>query len=186
MNKFNIGDKVWYATSGSREQKVLCPECFGKRQLRVILGDDSEVLIPCEGCSYRPEGYYDSYPSGYCRYYEWYAEPRLVTITGLEINQEKVEYRSHTGSGSYWCFKEDECFLTEEEAKFKADQMVAEHNAKELEKIYTKEKHNRTWAWNLSYHRKRIKDAEREIEYHSKKFEYAKTRVKDEKSQVAV
>lgn len=178
---FKIGDKVWRASHGTAEKKVLCPECFGKTYLTVILGDDSRVNIPCVACSRRDQYSYEEYSTGYVYYYEWFSKPELLEITGIEINPGNIEYRSHTGTGSWYSLKEEDIFLTEEEAKVRANELSAQHNQEELEKINRKEKHNRTWAWNLHYHRDCIKRAERDLAYHKSKFEVAKLRSKEEK-----
>ena len=179
--KYKIGDKVWYATSGTREKKVLCPECFGKTYLTVILGDDSQVKIWCVSCTIRGFNYEDI-STGYVSYYEWYAEPQLRTITGMEVSPSKIEYRSEAGSGSYYRLEDENTFDTEEEAKIKANQLSAEHNEEELAKIHRKEKNNRTWAWNVHYHRDGIKRAERDLAYHQSKFISAKAHLKEEKA----
>lgn len=189
MNKYNIGDKVWYATSGTTEKHLQCTDCFGKRFLMVIMGDDSQVPIHCENCSWSDDrdswgGYREPYPHGYVRHYEWSAKAEPRTIDGMEISNTKVEYRSSTGSGGYWRLEEDRIFFTEEEAIAKAEQLSIEHNAEELHKIATKEKPTRTWAWNLSYHRGCIKRAEKDLSYHTMKANSAKQFVKEEKVKV--
>jgi len=79
--KYNIGDKVWRATSGTEEKKVLCPECFGKTFLTVILGDNSQVKIWCVSCTVRSEYSYEDISTGYVRYYEWHAKVELFGNT---------------------------------------------------------------------------------------------------------
>ena len=44
----NLGDTVWRATVKRSQVHVACPDCFGRRALRVILGDDSEVVIDAQ------------------------------------------------------------------------------------------------------------------------------------------
>lgn len=180
--RFKMGDKVWYATSGTTEKKLPCADCFGKRFLTVILGDDSKLPIPCENCSWSDEsswGYREPYPHGYVRHYEWSAKAEQRTIDGIEISNTKVEYRSSCGSGSYWRLDEDKIFLTEQEAISKAELMSIEHNNEELAKIATKEKPTRSWAWNLSYHRGCIKRAEKDIVYHTAKLNAGKVLKKE-------
>lgn len=179
--KYKIGDKVWQAVSGTREKRVLCPECFGKTYLTVILGDDSQVKIHCVACKERMSYGYDEYSTGSVRYYEWFAEPKMREITGMDIGPDKIEYKSHTSDCSYYTMKEDEMFSTEEEAKVKADELSAIHNQEELDKIHKKEKNNRTWAWNLHYHKDCIKRAEKDLAYHTAKATWAKTQVKADK-----
>ena len=74
---------------------------------------------------------------------------------------------------------EDKVFLTESEAQTRADLMAAEYDAEERERIFKKEKDQRSWAWNASYHRKEIKEAERRIEHHKKKLAHAALKAKE-------
>lgn len=179
--KFKIGDKIWYATTKASEKRVPCADCFGKRRLIVILGDDSKLDIPCEGCSWSDQdgwGYHEPYPHGYCRIYEWQCKVEEVIINRVEINVDKVEY----GFNGNYRMDEDRAFLTEEEAVKKSQELIEEQNREELAKLYKKEKPTKTWAWNLSYHRKRIKDAERDIAYHTAKLNAGKVIKKEETS----
>lgn len=182
--KYKLGDKVWYAGSGTVKKSFPCPECFGKCHLIVILGDDSRVPIPCQSCNFRDESNwssYDAYPHGYVNYYEFEARARLVEITRVEITDEKVEY----GFDSCYSMDEDMAFDSEEDAVKKATELSIHHTEEEKSKVYRKEKHNRTWAWNLHYHRDCIKRAERDLAYHTAKATWAKSQVKDEKSKVS-
>jgi len=181
--KYKIGDKVWYATTRTVQKTMPCSECFGKKHLIVILGDDSQVPIPCVSCDFRDENSfgYDSYPHGYVHYYEFEAKAKEVVISKVEMDANHVEYRFDGG----YCMDEDRAFDTEQEAIQKAAELAAKHNEEEQAKIYRKEKHNRTWAWNLHYHRDCIKRAERDLAYHTAKAYYAKTQVKEEKKVLA-
>jgi len=57
--------------------------------------------------------------------------------------------------------------------------MGADADRAEREKIATKEKDTRTWAWNASYHRRQIKDAKRQLEYHTAKLNVASLKAKE-------
>ena len=48
-----------------------------------------------------------------------------------------------------------------------------------------KEKDTKTWAWNVHYHRKEIREAQKRIEYHTSKLNVAKLHVKAEKEDAA-
>jgi len=169
---FKIGDKVWFAQIKSGEDKVLCPECFGKKYLTVILGDDTRVSIECVGCK---RGYNE--PTGYVYYFKRFVDVFLVTIERMEIEKDKVEY----GFNGCYQTKESRLFIDKESAEKEAARLIEELNKEELAKIYTKEKHNHNWAWNVYYHRNCIKKAQHELEYHTAKLNYAKTKVKEEK-----
>ena len=169
---FKMGDKVWYANAGVVEKSVICPECFGKLYLTVILGDDSKVTIDCAGCS---RGMQPS--TGRISYYEWKVDVKEVTVERIEIKQDGVTY----GFWNHYCADNDKIFSTKEEAEKRALELVEEHNKEELEKIYRKEKNNRTWSWNAYYHRDCIRRAEKDLIYHNAKLNAAKLKAKEDK-----
>ena len=175
---FNIGDTVWYATASTVKKSLLCPECFGKKYITVILGDETTIKIPCVSCTKRDQFSYEDYPTGYINYYEFQAKSEQVVITRVEIDVDKIEY----GFNGNYRADNDKIFETESEAVAKAIQLADKHNQEEIEKIKTKEKPERTWSWNVHYHRDSIKKAERELEYHRKKLEYALPKIKEEKA----
>lgn len=169
---YKIGDKVWYAQIKSSEDKVLCPDCFGKTYLTVILGDNSQVTIECAGCK---RGYNE--PDGYVFYYKRVVAVSLVTIERMEIEKDKIEY------GFNGCYRTDESevFIDKESAEKEAARLTEELNKEELAKIYRKEKNNRDWAWNAHYHRDCIRRAQHDLDYHTAKLNYAKIKVKEVK-----
>jgi len=172
MSKYNIGDKVWYAKTETKEKTVTCPDCFGQKALTVIKGDGSQVSIECEGCRRGYEG-----SQGYVTFYEWCASACLVVIERVEETAIKTEY------GFWNCYsgESDRFFDTKEEAEKKSLELSEEHNQYELDKINQKEKHNRTWSWNAHYHRDCIKRAERDLAYHTAKLSVAKIKAKEDK-----
>ena len=167
----NIGDIVWVAT-WEREQRWLpCPDCFGKKFLTVILGDDSRVTIPCSECG---PGYNSS--RGVVETWEERPSVAQVKLTGLELRPEGMEYRSHS---SY--YKADRVFKTEEEAKAGAVVLTQQHNEEQKKRMLSKERGDKTWGWNATYHRNCIRTKTKEIAYHTEKLEAAKLHVKEEK-----
>ena len=170
MKIYNIGDKVWYAQRKTIEEMVECPECFGKKYLTVILGDDSRVMINCAGCA---SGYLSS--RGYIFYRKQDIDVSLVTIERVEINPDYVEYKFN----NCYIAKDIDIFPTKEQAEIKAKELAEEHNKKEIEKIYKKEKHNHTWAWHVYYYRDMIRRAEKDIERAKRKLDAAKSKAKE-------
>jgi len=167
--KFKIGDFVWVASLDKTELQTVCPECFGKKCLTVILGDDSSVTISCAGCS---QGYQE--PTGTISYWDWVPTARLQKITGMELSEDTVEYRSN-----YHCLYADKVFATQEEALVAAAKLAEEQNQRDKEQLFKKEKNNRTWAWHVTYHRRQIKHLEKSLEYHRSKLAVAKTKTKE-------
>jgi len=173
---YNIGDKVWYANRDSTQERVTCPECFGKKYLTVILGNDSRVTIDCAGCAagYNP-------PRGYVTYYKQFVNVSQVVIDKVEVSCEYVKYGFNKTECCCYIGKDTDVFSTKEEAEIRATELAEQWNREQLEKIHRKEKNNRTWAWHVLYHRNQIRDAEKTIEYAKKKLEAAKLHIKEKK-----
>lgn len=168
----NIGDKVWWAKRKWTEKYTICPDCLGTLALTVIMGDGSSVSIDCAGCArgYEP-------PTGYVKHHEEVPCVELTTIQGMEVHIGKeIEY-SVNGS---CCVKESELFSTIEEAQKKAEELSIIFNREKLSELNRKEKPTRTWAWNACYHRKELKRAQQQLEYHSAKLSVAKSKSKEE------
>ena len=170
MRVYNIGDKVWYAQRKAVERQELCPDCFGQRALTVIKGDGSQVSIGCVACV---RGF--DYATGYVNWHGHVVDVAEVVIEKVELTPDKVEY------GFRNCYHADQScmFDTKEEAEARALELAEEHNQEERERIYRKEKHNHTWAWNAHYHRDCIKRAENDLKYHTAKLNVAKVRAKE-------
>ncbi len=176
---YAIGDKVWKSTFQSTKNYVECPDCGGTGRLRVTFHDDTQVSIDCKNCSVG----YDP-PSGRVMVYERHSHSEQGIIVGIEITSDGVEYKlsnPRAGSGTYWCIKESEIFNTKEEADAYGVILAEEANKEELARVYRKEKDTRTWAWNASYHRRCIKDAEKQIVYHTAKLNVASLKAKEDK-----
>lgn len=162
--KFNIGDRVYHATwDQHHKESRTCPECGGTGKIRVIRYDHSVAHISCVNCStpfasstgkvdvYIPTAYVDSH-----------------IISGMEISGDQVTYKANLGWGCYMHLDEKDTFATVEEAQVKAEREA------EVEAEFN-QKHDRSqdWAWNASYHKKQIKEAEKSIAYHTKKLNVA-------------
>lgn len=169
--KYNIGDKVWlplfeqYAT-----EEVVCPDCCGKKSIKVIFGDGTAYDVPCTTCAKRSEYSFEEYSLGYILVHLSKPEVKEHTISGIETDGISTEYKMRLGGCSYRTAKEDGICDTKEEAEIKAQQLAEEYRLRQIGDINNR-KHNdkRSWAWNASYHRKQIKQAEDSIEYNKKK-----------------
>ena len=170
--KYKIGDLIWYAHMKYVSKTVTCPDCFGQKALTVIKGDGSQVSIDC-GCGHGYEG-----PRGYYEYTQLVPDVRQVVIQRIEINGTEITY-GH--SENYQCGESD-LFDNKEDAENRAKELATRHEAEELEKIYRKDKHNRTWAWHVRYHRECLKRAMRDVEYHGAKLNVAKAKTKEDNS----
>lgn len=174
MNRFEIGETVFFATfSAHTSVYVECPDCGGTGRLRVIFHDGEEVSIDCQNCAlgYNP-------PSGRVLVYKNKADVEERVITGMEIDGEEVRYKSRHHEGYYNTLDADRVFNSREEAEVKADELHKEFVAEQEARIFKKEKDAKSWAWNASYHRNQIKDAQKHIEYHTRKLNAANLKVK--------
>jgi hypothetical protein len=47
---FAIGEQIWWAGDGFRQEWVTCPECAGTRVIEMIQGNGERVALDCECC----------------------------------------------------------------------------------------------------------------------------------------
>ncbi len=175
--KFKIGDTIYVSKFGRRGIKIECPVCFGKKNITLILGNDDSVIMPCEFCK---DGL-GTPAKGYVTENRMDAGASAAVISKVSIEQTadgcKVEYQS----GSYRYYSKD-VFATEDEAlaesKLRADKYNLEHETKAE---FIKGKPDKNYSWNAGYHLRLVKNAERDIEYHSKMAKICKHRAKAEK-----
>lgn len=171
---YNIGDTPWYAGQDYVERKVVCPDCLDQKYLTVILGDGSQVTIPCTTCSIG----YDP-PRGFIIYHEASTAVRQVKICHIELSDDEVKY-GHSGSSAY-CYRTaapDELFDTREEAMVKAEEIAERLNKEEDEKIRRKKDSNRSWAWHVTYYRNQIRDYKKTIAFAQQQLNAAEERAK--------
>lgn len=168
--RFGIGQTAYWATWDATESYVTCPDCGGTGRLRVTFHDETQVSIDCQNCGpgYNP-------PTGRLMVYDRHPRARLVTITGVEIHKDETRWRTDQ---SY--LVEDGALFTDEAAALaKAQEIAAEADREQRERVLKKEKDTRSWAWNATYHRREIKRAKEQIEYHSKKLAVAAVKAKE-------
>jgi hypothetical protein len=170
--KYEIGQQVWWAVWEATTDYVECPDCAGTARVRVMLPDDTIVSIECEGCRRGYDG-----ATGRIQVYKREAAAKRVTITGVEIDDGKTEWK-HTGS---YRSPEDSLFDNEADALACAQKHAAEEDLAERERVNKKEKPLKSWAWHAHYHRKCIKDAQRLIDYHTARLAVANIKKRDEK-----
>lgn len=166
--KFKIGDKVWIARAGNfSESWITCPDCLGQKSLTVITGNGSYITIDCECCKAGYEGC-----KGQIKVYGFLAVAHEIEINEISVDNGKVEYNHE---------EESNVFLTKVEAESRAEQFRARYESEELNRLnFMKENPKKSWAWNASYHRKNLKEALRQVEYHSSKLNVAKLKSKEQ------
>lgn len=170
--RFQIGDQAWRATFDSTPAFVECPDCCGSGRLRVIMGDDTEVSIDCQNCK---RGYLG--PQGVLQVYDRTPRAEPVIVTGMEMDAERIRYRTSTS----YLVDDADLFADEQQAVARAQEIGEQFGAEERARIANKEKDTRSWAWNASYHRKAIKEAQRQIDYHTSKLAVASLKAKEAK-----
>jgi len=151
--KYAMGDSLYLAQHEITEKWITCPDCFGKKTLKVILGDDTELIIPCQTCAIG----YDP-PRGMVKTFDTKPDYKPVTITGMEISENEVRYRCDCRS-----MKEGNLFRTEEEAIKRGEELAAQAIHEESIRLQRKERQTRSWAWHVTYYRGIIQRAKAEI-----------------------
>lgn len=158
---FSVGEPVWWAHCGQREVVHPCPVCFGKLRVTVILGNDEAISTPCDYCGKGYDG-----PQGIEREYEWVASPELVTVCGVSTEQDGSKTVARYKSAGYILDQED-VFSTREEAVARCVERAAEHKADEdKRRTHMKEHSHKSFSWHVGYHRRQIKEAKRQLEWH--------------------
>lgn len=169
-----LGDRVFIAIARGRDKSktITCPDCFGTGQLDVVLKNGETHSIECELCKVSYGG-----SLGFIRAWDYKPEVRVERIDA--INAKLNEPYEYFAGGSY--YEEDRIFLTQQEAEAKAAAMAEEQARKDEEALKRKERDTRSWAWNVMYHRREIRDAEEKIQYHKAKLSVAELKSKKEK-----
>jgi hypothetical protein len=175
---FHLGDWAYRAKLQHSQVEVTCPDCFGRRALRVVLGDDSEVTVECAGCrlGYEP-------PRGYVHEDRTQAATERVQITKIEMETNNgVPITYYGGEGLYRTVEAD-LFTNVETAQVRADALQLEHEQEKRARMQRKEKTTHDWAWHVTYHRRCIKQAQRELDYHTAKLAVSLQKRKDKEIQ---
>ena len=159
MTQFQIGDTAYHARAGQEQVWVDCPECLTSGRLRVILGDNTEVSIPCVCCERGYEG-----SPGRISAWKFIARVDTVIITGVETEKVGEDIRVRYRFEGCYASDGQDIFANLTEANVRADAVAAEHAAEEHKRLGYKKKQSQTWAWNVSYWRGQIRDAKKTIE----------------------
>lgn len=174
--RFEIGQKIWVAEfSPLAPEYVTCPDCGGTGRLRVTFHDETQVSIDCRNCAagYEP-------PTGRIVVHRQKASARVATVTGVEMNGRETRWHVDGTASGYRIVDDDEAFTTEADARAFAERKAREWEERERAKIFQKEKDTQTWAWNASYHRRCLKEAQRQVEYHTSKLNVAALKAKEQ------
>ncbi len=155
MKEYKKGDSAFFARYQPREVRRPCPVCFGKRTVRVILGDESIVETSCDFCGAGYEG-----PRGTVVEYEKEPRAERVTITAVTIiDGDTREVRYHS---DHFILDAENLFDTEAEALTRANVLREEADRYDDERAAngTKRAVNKA-SWLVGYH---MREAKRERE----------------------
>ena len=172
---FKIGETVFKSRYERREKWVTCPDCFGSKTVKVVLGDGTEVIIECGGCY--PGGFESSL--GRIRQYDYETVVKEHRVTGVNMRAEGVSYELDNEGGSYWTGTDKDVFGTIEEARAEGDRQRLEHEAEENRRWMAKTKDHKSWAWNATYHRRCAEKARKDMEYHQGKAKVCAAKAKE-------
>ena len=178
--KYELGQKVWYAGVQNIEKQMPCDTCFGKRFITVILGDDSQVTLMCEGCKGRGGEYsYEEYSRGYNIIWQYESFVREASINRIEAQIKDGVPLTEYGIEESWRVDESQLFLSKEDAEVEATRLAKEMSDKAEESYKQKHQDKKSWAWNVNYYKRQIKEAQETVERATKKLAYAEQRKKD-------
>ena len=168
---FDVGDIVWVPDCGNERVPIPCPVCFGKKEVTLILGDESMVVLPCEGCGNGFEG-----PRGFVMEYRPNvgASQRIIKEVRVKntASGQEIEYLSNEG----WILRPESTFSTKEEAE--KNSVAKKEILEKEESLRVKHKDSKSYSWNALYHMRQVKDAQQKIDYHSKMARICKDRTR--------
>ncbi len=168
---FTIGATMYLPGCGSEQVRVVCPVCFGKLGITVVLGDGEEVGVICDACGLGFNG-----PRGYIE--EWVQQPKVTpfVIAGIEAYRggDKPEWtlRSTDETTAYF----HELHATEAEALVVATARAKDAHERNMQSRQHKKRDVKRATWTVRYHREQIADLERQLAWHR-----AKVLAKDKK-----
>lgn len=171
-----LGDSLWLASFERHAAKTIpCRVCFGKKAVTLILGNDDQVLLPCDYCG---KGY--NAPTGTEVVYEQvccsvpFVVGRIEEIATFESTEHR--YTSTDGRRA----EEPRLFATKELADACARSLAEEYAiAEEARAEIIKHNVQKSFAWNAGYHMREAKDHERSAEYHRGRAVLCKVRSKE-------
>jgi len=166
MMTFNIGDTVWYAASEPRRVTIRCPVCFGKREVVVILGDDSRVAVDCDYCGKGYEG-----PQGSTIEYD--STPIAISdiVTGMELTATAQGTSvAHYDLGKRSHVYPDKVHADEATALAAAVEARREYMEGEDRRLgWKKETAPKDATWSVGYHMREAKKCSEKLKYHEGK-----------------
>lgn len=176
MARYKQGDRVWCASFNHVEKRETCPICFGKKQVHIVLGDESWIACPCEFCKVGFDG-----PVGTIRTHEREARAEQHTIAEVSIRAnlsgEDVEYTTISRRHFY----PQDVFDNQDDALKRAEELAKEATEREFEALLRRKalgEKDRTYSWGVGYHKREAARHRKDAEYHERLCATCKERAK--------
>ncbi len=172
--KFELGSDVWYITLQVTKYSETCPDCMGQKYLTVILGDGSKITIDCGRCSRHPALLT---PTGQVDRHKRSLETRSSKVIKIELTggREKSSILYATGDKDSLLMKEEDLFLTQEEASAKMKEISKIPLSENMEQIrYEVREAQRDISWRVNYLREEIERTQKNLVYFTRKLDIAR------------
>ena len=158
---FEIGQKLWAPATSPRQVTVPCPVCAGARAVTVILGSGERVGVACDACGLGFDG-----ARGVIKEWEYDPHTEPFEIAAVRSMRDgRWTLVSTTGTERQF----DELCATEADALAVSTLKCAEIYERNMQTRQHKRAGVQRHTWSIQYHRKQIKDLERQIAWHTGK-----------------
>ena len=161
MPPFAFGQTVYVARADAYHRiKVPCEICFGKRVVRLELGNGEMQTVECEACGIGVER-----ATGTHDIFQPWSAVESGAVNGIEHTWD--EWHIRVGALVY---RVGEVFTSREEAE---ERRVVLHREAEAQAARNREAqftgHKKKVAWTAHYHRDAIRKLKQQIEWHESK-----------------
>lgn len=157
---FALNVPIWWTGNAYSEEWIECPECAGTRVIEMIKGNGEHVSLDCALCG---PGYES--PRGVIRIhrYEYRPEPfipRRVRADGSDFMYSE----SSPEASSYSSIDSKNLFATREACQAKCDEMNAEHEKNQAERlIHEIRSRRKSLAFSASYWQGQVREYEKRL-----------------------
>jgi len=158
----NIGDKVWMARWGQREERIVCPVCYGRLAVVLTLGNGDNVALACDFCGHGLEPPCGTIP-------DWHDNPEaeLIEITSRNMRDDNGTEKWSYHFKVHFCVDSEDLFDSEADAMAYAVEKTAEQTESNWRRMETRKNGGyRSYAWNAGYHMREAADHRKQAEYH--------------------
>jgi len=121
LTKFDIGQRVWAASTSGSPTRMVCPDCLGERVWACTLPNGEHINIECPTCNYGFDGSRGTVEGDYS--YSADVHEGIVSKIAANTFDEEVNY-TILESGRY--FNESVVFSSEAEARACAASLASE------------------------------------------------------------